>query len=212
MTIRTGLAAMLVAGVMLSGQAMAADYKAPDSDYTTIEKGTYVLDNNHASVVWRLWHMGLSHFAGRFDSITGTALVNPDDPTKCHVEVTIDPKSVDTNVAKLDEELAGKDWFDVTDYPKITFKSTKLEIDGKDVEGKRTGKLYGDLTLHGVTRPIVLNVTFNGHGESPIENSQRLGFSASGMLKRSDYGMKMYVPLVGDEVEFRIAVEFSKAA
>ena len=212
MTVKMGLAALIVAGALASGNVLAMDFKAPDTDYTTMDKGTYILDNSHASVVWRVWHMGLSNFAGRFDKITGTARVDPGHLDKCHVTVTIDPAKVDTNVALLDEHLQGKDWFDVQSFPRITFESTKLAVGGKDVDGKQAGKLFGNLTLHGVTRPVVLNVTFNGHGDSPIDNSQRIGFSASGMIKRSDYGMTQYIPIVGDEVEFRIEVEFSKAA
>lgn len=202
----------LLATSLLAGQAFAApDVKTPDLDYKTIDNGTYVLDGSHASVVWRVWHMGYSHFAGRFDKITGTASVNTTDMDKSGVSVNIDAKSGDTGVAKLDAELIEPMFFDAAKYPAITFKSTKLTVTGKTADGKATGTLAGDLTLHGVTKPVVLDVVFNGHGPNPMGGAKRMGFNATGTLKRSDFGVSYGIPVVSDEVTFEIAAEFTKA-
>lgn len=202
---------LLAAGLVGQVQAQSQDWKGPDAAVSTIEEGTYVLDNAHTSVVWRVWHMGLSHFAGTFNKISGSAQVHPDQLGKSSVKVVIDPKSVDTNVAKLDEEMVGKQLFDAAQYPAITFESTKLEITSAKGAKPVTGKLYGNLTLHGVTKPAVLDVTFNGHLKSPMGGGERLGFSAHGVLKRSDFGLGEWLPVVGDTVEFSIVTEFSKA-
>lgn len=205
---------LLVAAGMAAVPAQAQDmanWKGPDAAVATLQEGVYVLDNTHTSVVFRVWHMGLSHFAGTFNKISGTANVNVGDLNKSSVSVVIDPKSVDTNVAKLDEELAGGKFFEAAKYPGITFKSTKVELTSAKGATPATGKLYGDLTLHGVTKPVVLDVTFNGHLKSPMGGGERIGFSATGMLKRSDFGISMGIPIVGDEVEFTIVSEFSKA-
>ena len=112
--------------------------------------------------------------------------------------VTTDPK--------LDAKLKSDAFFDVAKFPKATFKSTNIELTG---EG--TGKLTGDLTLHGVTKPVTLDVTFNGAGTAPMTQLYVIGFDAVGTLKRSDFGIKNFVPLVGDEVKLVISCEFDRA-
>lgn len=207
---------VFLAGLMVAvaGSSFAAGmpaFKAPDTDYKTMEAGTYVLDPSHASVVWRVWHMGASHFAGRFNKIVATAQVDPKNLAKSGVSVTIDPASVDTGNLVLDAKVGGGEFFESDKYPSIAFKSTKLEVTDGVNGSKASGKMYGDLTLHGVTKPVVLDVVFNGHGLSPMGGGQRLGFSAKGMIKRSDFGISYGVPMVGDEVEFVIETEFTKA-
>lgn len=189
-----------------------AGLERPNLDYKTADAGTYVLDSSHASVVWKVWHMGFSHFAGRFDKITGTATVKPDDLNKSGVVITVDSSSADTGVAKLDDELDGAEFFDATKFPAITFTSTKVELTGKTADGKQQGKVYGMLSLRGVTKPVVLDAVFNGHGPNPMNQQERMGFNATLTIKRSDFGMDHLVPLVSDDVELEIAAEFSKAS
>lgn len=207
----TGL--LVAAGLASAGYAAdAAAPKGPDTDYKTTPAGTYVLDNSHASIVWKVWHMGTSHFAGRFDKISGTATVNPADLNKSGVVITVDSGSGDTNVPKLDGELKEADYFNAEKYPAITFTSTKIELTGKTADGKDAGKITGMLSMLGVTKPVVLDVVFNGHGVSPMGGPERMGFNATTTIKRSDFGFTKLVPLVSDEVELEIAAEFSKAS
>lgn len=206
---------MLAAFVAVSGAAFAADKPAvptgPELDYTKAAAGTYTVDGSHAFVHWKVWHMGFSHYTGRFDKISGSLLLKPEDLAASNVSIAIDPASADSGNAKLESELKSEMFFDVAKYPQIAFKSTKVEVTGKDAAGKSTGKVYGNLTFHGVTKPVVLDATFNGSGPHLMTKTPTLGFSAKTTIKRSDFGVNALVPVVSDEVELEIEVEFSKA-
>lgn len=222
MNMRQFFVAGMIVAAGIAGSAFAADTKAPAAaaaaaapagpvlDYKTVVPGTYTLDGSHVSVVWKIWHMGYSHFAGRFDKISGTATVNP-DLSKSGVVITIDASSGNTGVAKLDEELDEPNFFNADKYPAITFNSTKVDVTGKTEDGKDKGKIYGTLSMKGVTKPVVLDVVFNGHGSNPMMAGQeRMGFEASTKIKRSDFGLSYGIPMVSDEVELIIAAEFTK--
>lgn len=188
----------------------APAYAGPTLDYKTTTAGTYVLDNTHAGVTWRVNHLGFSNFIGRFEDITGTATVNPADLSKSGVVITIKSDSVDTNVDALDEHMEKADFLDSDKYPAITFTSTKVEVTGKNAAGKDTGKISGMLSLKGVTKPVTMDVVFNGHGVSPFGGNERIGFDGTLNIKRSDFAMGAMVPMVGDEVAIQFAVEFTK--
>lgn len=205
------LAATVLTGAAFGVQAADAPYKGPSLDYKTAVAGTYKLDKTHAGVNFRINHLGFSNFMGRFEDIDGTATVNPTDLSKSGVIITLETDSVDTNVDKLDEHLEAADFFDSAKFKAITFTSTKVEVTGTNAQGKSTGKVHGMLSLRGVTKPVVLDVVFNGHGQSPFGGGERLGFDGSTTIKRSDFGMGSMVPMVGDEVEIQFAVEFTKA-
>lgn len=212
------LAALVAVGSVAAGSAgFAADKAAaavpagPELDYTKAAEGTYTVDGNHAFVHWKVWHMGFSHYTGRFGKISGSLRLKPTDLAKSNVSISIDPASVDSGNAKLHDEMVSDMFFDAAKYPQITFKSTKVDVLGKDAEGKSVGKVYGDLTFHGVTKPVVLDATFNGFGPHLMTKVPTLGFSARGTINRSDFGVKTYIPVVSDEVELEIEVEFSKA-
>ena len=146
---------------------------------------------------------GFSHFTMRFDSLGGAFTYDPANWQATSVAVTVDPKSIDTGNASFDKQIAG--YFDADKYPTITFTSTGLTpgADGK-------GTLTGDLTFHGVTKPVTLDVTFNGvgHGITPI--GTRLGFSGSARIKRSDFGVSNMLQYASDEVDVIFEVEFEK--
>lgn len=183
----------------------------------TAPPGEYKLDNTHASVTFRVDHLGLSRYTARFTDIAGKLNFDPANPAAMSVEATVDPKSLETDFPldkpDFDAELAGPQWLDAAKFPTITFKSTKVEPTGAN-----TAKVTGDFTLHGVTRPLTLDVTFNGGyaagGMDP--SGARIGFSAQGKIKRSDFGVSYGVPApgthfgVGDEVEILIETEFTQ--
>ena len=183
----------------------------------TAPPGEYKLDNTHASVTFRVDHLGLSRYTARFTDIAGKLNFDPANPAAMSVEATVDPKSLETDFPldkpDFDAELAGPQWLDAAKFPTITFKSTKVELTGVN-----TAKVTGDFTLHGVTRPLTLDVTFNGGyaagGMDP--SGARIGFSAQGKIKRSDFGVSYGVPApgthfgVGDEVEILIETEFTQ--
>jgi polyisoprenoid-binding protein YceI len=164
--------------------------------------GTYTLDPGHTQVIFSWNHFGYSNPSAQFTKVDGTLEFDEASPTKSSVSVTIPISSVDSHVAKLDEHLQSNEFFDAAQYPDATFKSTKVESAGK---GKL--KVIGDLTLHGVTKPVVLDVTINKVGEHPMRKAQAAGFDATTTIKRSEFGLTKYVPMVSDDIKVRITSE-----
>ena len=162
----------------------------------------YRIDPNHTQVEFSWTHFGFSHITGRFDKVEGTFLFDPADPTQSSVEVTIPISSLDTGVDDLDEHLRSADFFDEEKFPTATFKSTKVErVDEDEL------KVSGDLTIHGVTKPVVLDVTINRVGDHPMSKRAAAGFDAKLTLKRSDFGVAKFVPNVSDEIAIEISTE-----
>jgi len=175
--------------------------------------GLYKLDKTHASLVWKVSHMGLSNYTASFTDFDADLMFNAQDPDKSKIKVTIDPTSVETNYPNADEKDFNKEladnagWFNGEQFPKITFNSTKIEK-----TGDMTGKLTGDLTFLGVKKSVILDVVFNkAIGNHPFANKPALGFSATGKIKRSAFGMSKYIPQIGDEVDIAIETEFMYA-
>lgn len=164
---------------------------------------TYELDAGHTQVVFAWNHFGFSNPTAQFGKIEGTLKFDPAAPTQATLSVTIPLASVNSNVAKLDEHLRDADYFDTAKYPNATFKSTKVE------QGAAADKLIvtGDLTLHGVTKPLVLDVTINKVGKYPMRDAQAAGFDATGTIKRSEFGIDKYVPNISDDIKLRITTE-----
>jgi polyisoprenoid-binding protein YceI len=165
----------------------------------------YDIDASHSGVVFGWNHFGFSNPAARFDKIEGSMLLDKADLTKSSISVTLPVEGLDTGVAKLDEALKSPDFFDATRYPTITFKSTKVE---KTAENGL--KITGDLTVHGVTRPVTLDAKVNKIGifEIPgVIKAEAAGFDATTVIKRSDFGVSNYVPAVSDEIPVRITLD-----
>ena len=167
---------------------------------------TYKIDPSHLSVAFIVNHLGFANLIGRFNTAAGDVSFDKDAVEKSAVTVTIDTASVDTNHAKRDEHLRSPDFFNVKEFPKMTFKSTKIEKTGDNA-----GKLHGELTMLGVTKPVVLDVTFNKDGVSPASKLDTVGFSARGTVKRTDFGMKYGAPNISDEIQLLIEAEAVKA-
>jgi polyisoprenoid-binding protein YceI len=146
--------------------------------------------------------MGLSHSFGKFTDYQGAISLDEADPEKSAVDVVIQTASVDLNDDKWNEHVKGKDFFDVEKFPTMTFKSTKIEK-----TGDQTANVTGDLTLLGVTKPVTLTVVHNKTGKHPMKDVMATGFSATGTIKRSDFGMKYGLPMVGDDVKLIIEAE-----
>ena len=163
---------------------------------------TYSLDPDHTQirVVWN--HFGFSHPSANFTHVTGTLVYDAEDPARSSVRVDIPMSGLDTHVAALDEHLKGADFFDIAKYPQAHFASTAVREAGK---GRLT--VTGDLTVHGVTRPVTLEVTINRIGMQPMRKVPAAGFDATATLKRSDFGVGAYAPSVSDEVRLHITVE-----
>lgn len=162
----------------------------------------YDLDARHTQVRFGWTHFGFSHMTGRFDQVQAQFQFDPQDPAKSSVVVDIPIAGIDTGVPALDEHLKSADFFDATQYPTATFRSTRV-----DSVGPKALKVTGDLTLHGVTKPVVLDVTINQVGPYPMGGRASAGFDASTTLRRSDWGIKAYVPNVSDEITLSISTE-----
>jgi len=168
---------------------------------------TYTLDPNHTQVQFGWNHFGFSNPEAVFGKVDATLEFDEADPTKSTVTATIPISSVNSDVPKLDEHLQSPDFFDAAKYPKATFKSTKVEKGSSPNQLKVTG----DLTLHGVTKPVTLDVTVNKVGEHPMRKSPAAGFDATTVIKRSDFGITKYVPAVSDDIKIRITTEAIEA-
>lgn len=194
----SGLLALLIATPALA-------QTPPTRDPAQIQAGTYAVDPAHTQVGWRVSHMGFSNYAGGFSDVSGSLVLDPKNPAASKLSVKIPVASVTTTSTKLTDELKGDQWLDAAKFPDMTFVSTKVAPAGKD-----HAKVTGDLTLHGVTKPVTLDVTLVGAGVNPLSKKYTVGFEATGTLKRSEFGVKTYVPLIGDELHLTIAGAFEK--
>jgi polyisoprenoid-binding protein YceI len=169
----------------------------------------YDIDASHSGVVFGWNHFGFSNPTARFDKIEGSVLLDQADLTRSSISVTLPLESLDTGVAKLDEELKGPTFLDAAKYPTITFKSTKVEK-----VGENRLSITGDLTVHGVTRPVTLDAKVNRIGIFEIPGVVKVpaaGFDATTVIKRSDFGVTKYVPYVSDELPVRITLDAKQA-
>jgi polyisoprenoid-binding protein YceI len=163
---------------------------------------TYKIDPDHTVVLASWNHFGFSNPSANFGKAEGAIVYDAADVGASSVEVTLPLDGLDTFVPALDEHLKGADFFDAAKFPTITFKSTKVEAAG-------AGKLRvsGNLTVKGVTRPAVLDVTLNKAAEQPMLKTPAIGFDATATIKRSEFGISQYVPMVSDDIGLRITTE-----
>lgn len=175
----------------------------------TAPAGKYTVDLGHASIVWRLRHMGLSNYTARFTKFTSTVDYDPADATRSKLEVTIDANSVRSEYPfpereNFDAKIA-KSYLKAGAHPQIRFVSRAIERTADN-----RGRVTGDLTLGGVTRPVVLDATFNGAISNPFNKKPVFGVSATGRFNRSDFGLGDGVPIIGDTIELQIEAEYVK--
>ncbi|EKD74288.1 MAG: hypothetical protein ACD_45C00008G0008 [uncultured bacterium] len=166
---------------------------------------TYNLDPNHTYLLWHTSHFGFSEQSGKWPA-SGVLLLDEKNPENSKVNVTVRIEDLATSLAEFDKHLKGKLFLNVEQFPVATFVSDKIVV-----TGKKTAKVTGMLTLHGVTKSIMLSVKFNKKGINPVNDKETVGFSATTTLKRSDFGMTALLPGVGDDVKIEIEAEASKA-
>ena len=162
---------------------------------------TYTIDANHSFPSFEISHFGFSTFRGRFDKISGTITLDLAKKTGA-ADVTIDAASISTGVDKLNEHLKSPEFFDVAKYPTITFKSKDFKF-----EGDKLTAVNGDLTIHGTTKPVTLQVKSFVCKEHPLKKIPACGADAMATIKRSEFGVSTYSPNVGEEVALEIQVE-----
>ena len=195
-------------GVTLVILALAGSASAqPSTDPSAVQAGHYRVEPQHTRVLFKVSHMGFTNWYGDFSGVTGTAVLDPRNPAADRLDVTVPVGSLSTTNASLDAELKTGGWLDAGKYPMARFVSRQVTPTGL---GK--ADVTGDLTLHGVTRPLSLHVSFNGAGMNPMNRSYTAGFEAHGVFQRSAFGVSKYAPMVGDQVELIISGAFEKTA
>jgi polyisoprenoid-binding protein YceI len=166
----------------------------------------YALDPTHTFVVFKITDLGYAHVVGWFTAVAGELRFDPADVTKSALNVTIKTASLDTHFAQRNKDLMSPDFLNVAEFPEMTFKSTSVAK-----TGDKTGKVTGELTLLGVTKPVTMDVTFTKVAPNPFHNNTpTAGFEAHTVIKRSDFGMKAEIPNIGDEVDISIDSQASK--
>ena len=168
-----------------------------------VPSGTYVLDPAHGKITWSLSHLGFSTYVGQFTDVNATLKLDARNPAASTLEATVRTDSVGTLNAALDHHLKSADFFDVANHPVATFRATQIRLIDSD-----TAEISGDLTLRGVTRPIVMTADFNQGGVNPIDKKYTIGFDGHAKIKRSEYGINYGLPVVGDDVTLHFEAEF----
>ena len=188
---KTRVSALILTG-LLAGAAIPA--MAADS---------YKLDPSHASVVFKVNHLGYSNLWGRFNTVSGNFVLDQEAPANSKVEIVIKTESVDTNHQKRDDHLRSPDYLNAVEFPEMKFVSTKVEK-----TGDKAAKVHGNLTMLGVTKPVVLDAVMNSAGAHPFRKEvQMAGLSATTKIKRSDFGLTYSVPAIGDDLELFLEIE-----
>ena len=170
-----------------------------------VQEGAYTVEPLHTRVLFAVSHMGFTTWYGEFTQVSGSLTLTPKSVADSTFEIHIPTNTISTSNAKLDGELKSPQWLDTEKYTEIVFKAKEIER-----AGESSAKVTGDLTLHGVTKPVTLDVTFNGAGTNPLDKKYTVGFEASGAIKRSDFGVNSYIPLIGDDVRLIISAGFER--
>ncbi|MGF6126633.1 polyisoprenoid-binding protein YceI [Pseudomonas frederiksbergensis] len=191
------LAALAIGSALLSANAMAADY--------TVDK-----EGQHAFVDFKISHLGYSFITGTFKDIDGKFSFDAAKPEDSKIEFNVNTASVFTNNAERDKHISSKDFLKVADFPKATFVSTSVKTTGKNADGKVTADVAGNLTIAGVSKPVVVKATFLGEGKDPW-GGYRAGFEGTTSIKRSDFGKMMDLGPQSDAVDLYITFEGVKA-
>ncbi len=163
---------------------------------------TYRLESSHTSVTFGFSRFGVTHPMGKILGASGSMVFDAGHPGDSSVEVNLDMATLSTGLGMFDKQLQGADYFDVAHYPSATFRSTAVEV-----TGDTTANVTGDLTLHGVTKRVVLSVTFNKLAVNPALVKAGIGFSATTHISRKAFGVEKYEPFVGDDIGLHIEAE-----
>ncbi len=193
-----GFLASLALGVVLASSASAQNIS---NDPSRAPNGSYEVDVSHSQVLFSVVHFGLTDYFGRFDKVTGTLNFDGNQPEHSTAAITIDMTSIDTPSPRLTEQLKSPDVFDAQQFPTATFKSTSVSRNGPS-----TGSIAGMLTIKNVTKPVTLDVVFNGGMSNPLSHAYSLGFRATATIKRSDFGLTSmsWSSFVSDDVRIII--------
>lgn len=195
------LALSLLAGGAVVAQAALT--KVPSE----VQSGDYKLDPEHGKITWSVDHLGFSTYVGQFVNVQAELKLDPANPSASTLTATIPLTDVASNSDGLNRHLQTADFFDTANHPVATFRSTRIVVDPDD---RDEATVHGDLTLRGVTRPVVIEVEFNQAGST--RGGYKAGFDGEATIKRSDFGITFGLPALGDEVKLHVEGEFVRAA
>ena len=191
----------------VTAQAPAAPPTVPGTpDPSRVTAGIYATDPSHTLVGWKVSHFGFNDYFGQFGDVRGTLTLDPANPSRSVVDITVPVSGLATASSGLTAHMQRADFFDMANHPEVRFVSTAVEANGD------RAVIAGNLTIRGVTRPVILSARFSGAGTNPYNRKDTVGFHATTTIKRSDFGMTYGVPLVSDDVELTISVAFEKQA
>lgn len=196
-------AILLTASFSVPAMAQGATATSP----AAVQSGAYKVEPGHTRVLFSVNHMGFSTWYGDFTGASGSLQLDSARPGASRIEISVPTASISTTNTVLDGELKAPDWLDAKTFPTIAFKSRTVTPTGAD-----TADVAGDLTLHGVTKPVTLHARFHGAGANPMSKAYTVGFDVSGHIKRSEFGVTKYVPLIGDDVNLILSAAFEKVA
>ncbi|MDT8262370.1 YceI family protein, partial [Roseomonas sp. DSM 102946] len=201
---RRVLAGLLLPLLLLPATpALPQGAPAMNRDPMAIRAGRYRLDSAHGRITWAVNHFGLSIYRGQITGVEAQLVLDPANIARTALDVTVRVDGLRTGDADLDRHLRTADFFDLSRFPTAHFVAEKVER-----TGERGARVHGRLTLHGVTKPVTLRVTFNAAGVHPVSKRYTLGFDGKATIRRSEFGMTGYLPAVGDEVSLELEGEF----
>ncbi|MCS6891303.1 MAG: YceI family protein [Acetobacteraceae bacterium] len=167
----------------------------------------HAIDPEHAWVTFRLSHLGFAQAIGTFHNVSGEIHFDPQNPAASRVVASIDARTVNTGLPARDEWIRAEAQLNTAAHPAITFRSTAIAVTGEN-----RGRMEGMLSIRGVERPVVLDVTFNRAGINPINRLPTIGFSATGTIRRSEFGISAFLGPLGDEISVTIEIEANRPA
>ncbi|HEX8414207.1 MAG TPA: YceI family protein [Sphingomicrobium sp.] len=198
--------AFLVAAAAVAVPASSQVAKPGSPGAAVVTAGVYNVDPNHTQVFWTVDHLGITPLSGGFGASGGSLQIDPAKPSAAKVTVTFNIAGISTTAVPFTRHLLSPDLFDAAKHPTATFSSTSVVATGP------RAKVTGNLTLRGITKPVVLDMRFYGAGTNPRSKKLGVGFSGTGTIKRSDFGLSYGLPSVGDDVKLQIVGAFDKVA
>lgn len=175
------------------------------TDPAQVQPGVYDLDSSHGKITWSVSHLGFSTYVGQFVNVQAELTLDPSNPSASALTATIPLTDVDSNDDALDAHLRNADFFDVENHPTARFVATSIVVDADDPD---EATVTGELTLRGVTRPVVMEVEFNQAGINPLSQRYTVGFDGEATIRRSEFGVSYGLPFVGDAVKLHLEGEF----
>lgn len=177
----------------------------PERQIAALRPGAYQLDPAHTVVLFKVGHLGLSKFVGRFNEVEASLDFDPENIDEASLEALLDTASIDVDDADFEASLTSVFWLNSAEFPQASFRSLSIRP-----QGENSFRIQGELTFLGVARPLNLDAVFNGGAHNLLTGKYTLGFEAKGSFRRSDFGLSNYIPAVSDEVELEIHAEFQR--